>query len=193
MAQSLRLVVGLGNPGPEYADTRHNIGFMAAEAIAAREGLGWKKKFKGEFAAGVSKAGGDRPFLLLKPLTYMNLSGESVGEALRFHKLAPADVIVFHDELDLPAGEVRIKQGGGNAGHNGLKSIDQHIGPDYWRVRIGIGHPGEKGDAVTNHVLAPFTKADKAWVATLLERIAGNFGELLAGQTAKFLEHFTGS
>src|SRR6202042_3092348 len=122
-----------GNPGPDYAATRHNIGFMAADAIAARYKLpAFKKKFKGQITAAPS-------FILLKPHTMMNLSGEAVGEAMRFHKLAAENVIVFHDDLDLQPGQVKIKQGGGAAGHNGLKSIDAHIGPGYWRVRLGIG------------------------------------------------------
>ncbi|MGE3622307.1 MAG: aminoacyl-tRNA hydrolase [Bdellovibrionales bacterium] len=181
MPNPSHLIVGLGNPGSEYENTRHNIGFMAVDAIAERYGLPpWKKKFKSLIT------GGD--FLLQKPLTYMNLSGEAVGEAMRFHKLAPENVIVFHDDLDLLPGQVRIKQGGGAGGHNGLKSLDAHIGPDYWRIRIGIGHPGVKGDAVTNYVLGPFAKADGAWVEPLLDNLAKEFDVMLDGKTDAYLK-----
>ncbi|MGH7109981.1 MAG: aminoacyl-tRNA hydrolase, partial [Stellaceae bacterium] len=136
----MRLIVGLGNPGAQYARNRHNIGFMTAEAIARGHGFTpFRNRFKGEVAEGTI-AGARR--LLLKPQTFMNLSGESVGAAARFFKLAPEEVVVIHDELDLKPGKLRVKRGGGNAGHNGLRSIDAHLGPDYWRVRIGIGHPG---------------------------------------------------
>jgi len=176
------LVVGLGNPEPEYAGTRHNIGFMAADALAAHTKFpNWKKKFKGLIA-------GNERFFLLKPQTFMNLSGESVAEAMRFYQLAPVDVIVFHDDLDLLPGQVKIKQGGGAGGHNGLKSIDAHIGPDYWRVRIGIGHPGVKGDAVTNYVLGRFAKADQVWVEPLLVSLAENFDLMVEGKTAQYLK-----
>ena len=186
MPQPTHLVVGLGNPGAEYAATRHNIGFMAADAIAARTRLpAWKKKFKGLVTAAPS-------FLLLKPHTFMNLSGESVGEAMRFHKLAPEKAIVFHDDLDLQPGQVKIKQGGGPAGHNGLKSIDAHIGPDYWRVRLGIGHPGLKGDAVLNYVLSPFARADTKWLDPLLDALAAEFDLLLKGKTAEYLKRVSG-
>jgi peptidyl-tRNA hydrolase, PTH1 family len=202
------LIAGLGNPGPEYAGTRHNIGFMAVDAIAAARKLpalalrsskseeGWKKKFKGLVAAAPE-------FILLKPHTFMNNSGESVLEAMRFHKLRPENVIVFHDDLDLKPGQVKIKQGGGNAGHNGLKSCDAHIGPDYWRVRLGIGHPcraeaaqprrrtGIKGDAVLNYVLSPFAKADHQWLDPLLAALAGHFDLLLAGKNAEYLKRIS--
>jgi len=182
MPNVFHLIVGLGNPGAEYADTRHNIGFMAVDAIAARYKLpGWKKKFKGVVTAGSS-------FILLKSHTFMNLSGESVGDAMRFHKLTPENVIVFHDDLDLQPGQVKIKQGGGAAGHNGLKSIDAHIGPGYWRVRLGIGHPGVKGDAVLNYVLSPFAKTDRKWLELLLAALAGEFDLLLEGKTAEYLK-----
>lgn len=184
MANPSRILVGLGNPEPEYANTRHNIGFMAADAIAIHTKCpAWKKKFKGLATMPVS----GRSFLLLKPLTYMNLSGEAVGAAMRFHKLEPQDIIVFHDDLDLQAGQVKIKQGGGAAGHNGLKSIDAHIGPDYWRVRLGIGHPGVRGDVVTDYVLGAFAKADRVWLEPLLEALASNLERLLEGKTAEYL------
>ena len=176
------LIVGLGNPGTEYAKTRHNIGFMAADAIAAHAHAdAWKKKFK---ALAAAPAKGD--FLLLKPQTFMNDSGEAVAEAMRFHRLAPEKVIVFHDELDLQPGQVKIKQGGGAAGHNGLKSIDAHIGPDYWRVRLGIGHPGAR-EEVLNYVLSPFAKADRGWLDPLLDALAAEFDLLREGKIAAYL------
>jgi PTH1 family peptidyl-tRNA hydrolase len=179
MATPTHLVVGLGNPGTEYNSTRHNIGFMAADAIAAKAGApDWKKKFNGLLTSVQSPS-----YLLLKPQTYMNLSGESVGEALRFHKLLPEQIVVFHDELDLLPGQVKIKFGGGAAGHNGLKSIDQHVGQGYWRVRMGIGHPGAKGEVVTQHVLGGFSKSDRAWLEPLLETVAADFGLMLDGKT----------
>ncbi|MDX2027980.1 MAG: aminoacyl-tRNA hydrolase [Alphaproteobacteria bacterium] len=181
-----RLIVGLGNPDKEYASTRHNIGFMAADAIAAHYKCpAWKRKFKGLLTSPAS--GPD--FLLLKPMTFMNLSGQSVGEAMRFHKLEPKDVIVFHDELDLQPGQVKIKQGGGAAGHNGLKSLDEHIGQDYWRVRLGIGHPGQRGDIVSDYVLSPFAKSDKTWLEPLLDVVASGFESLLSGETSDYLSH----
>lgn len=177
------LIVGLGNPGSEYAATRHNIGFMAVDAIAGRhKAANWKRKFKSLLA-------GHNAFTLLKPQTFMNVSGEAVGEAMRFFQLGPAEVIVFHDDLDLQPGQMKIKQGGGNAGHNGLKSIDAHIGPDYWRVRLGIGHPGVKGDAVMKYVLSPFAKADRKWLDPLLDAIAGEFDLLLKGKNTVYINH----
>lgn len=158
-----KLIVGLGNPGAEYAATRHNIGFMALDQIAPS--ASWQKKFQGEIQHAELFTSA---CLLLKPLTYMNLSGQSVGEALRFYKLTPADVIVIHDDLDLQPGQIKVKQGGGHGGHNGLKSIDAAIGQDYWRIRLGIGHPGNR-DAVTPYVLGPFAKGDQAWVDTCLQ------------------------
>jgi PTH1 family peptidyl-tRNA hydrolase len=182
MPTPTHLVVGLGNPGSDYATTRHNIGFMAVDALAERYGCAlWKKKFKG-FVTTSS----DPALLLLKPQTFMNLSGEAVAEAMRFHKLAPKDVIVFHDELDLLPGQIKIKQGGGAAGHNGLKSIDAHIGPDYWRIRLGIGHPGVKGDVVTQYVLSAFAKADKTWLEPLLEALAKEFETMLADKPTDY-------
>ena len=176
------LIVGLGNPGDEYAFTRHNIGFMAVDVLAERyRANGWKKKFKSLAASSVVP-----PLLFLKPQTYMNLSGEAVGEAMRFHKLTPSDIVVFHDDLDLQPGQVKVKQGGGSGGHNGLKSIDAHIGPDYWRVRLGIGHPGVKGDVVTNYVLSRFAKADAAWLAPLLEKLADEFDVMLEGKAGVY-------
>ncbi|MCC7427321.1 MAG: aminoacyl-tRNA hydrolase [Alphaproteobacteria bacterium] len=179
----MKLLVGLGNPEPAMALNRHNIGFLALDAIARRHGAGpWRARFKGHFAE--AQIGGEKT-LLLKPQTYMNLSGESVQAAAAFYKVALADIVVFHDELDLAPGRVRAKLGGGAAGHNGLRSIDQHCGQDYWRIRLGIGHPGEKA-RVTGHVLGDFAKADRAWLDPLLDAIAEAAPHLAAGAHDKF-------
>jgi PTH1 family peptidyl-tRNA hydrolase len=167
---------GLGNPGARHAKNRHNVGFMAADAIHRRHSFSpWSKKFQALIAEG--RLGGEK-VLLIKPQTYMNLSGQSVGEALRFYKLAPADLTVFYDELDLAPGKVRVKVGGGAAGHNGIRSLDGHLGQDYRRVRIGIGHPGIK-EMVKPHSLGDFAKADHEWLDPLLDALADN-AELLA-------------
>jgi PTH1 family peptidyl-tRNA hydrolase len=179
----VKLFVGLGNPGAAYARQRHNVGFMAAEAIAAGHGFGpWRAKFHGQLAEG--RLGTER-VLLLKPGTYMNLSGDSVRAALQFYKLEPGDIVVFHDELDLPPGKVRVKRGGGTAGHNGLRSLDAHIGADFTRVRIGIGHPG-RADRVKGYVLHNFAKADSAWLEPLLGTIAADAPLLAEGAIEKF-------
>lgn len=179
----MKLIVGLGNPGSKYARNRHNIGFMAVDRIAGDHGFGpWKAKFQGEITEG--RLGGDKA-ILLKPATFMNLSGQSVGEAMRFYKLEPADVIVFHDELDLAPAKVRVKQGGGHAGHNGLRSIHQHIGEAYARVRLGIGHPGHK-DAVAGYVLHDFPKADDDWLDDLMRGISDGVDHLASGDGARF-------
>ncbi|WP_109468785.1 aminoacyl-tRNA hydrolase [Albibacillus kandeliae] len=179
----MKLIVGLGNPGSKYARNRHNIGFMAVDRIAGDHGFGpWKAKFQGEIAEG--RLGGDKA-ILLKPATFMNLSGQSVGEAMRFYKLEPADVIVFHDELDLAPAKVRVKQGGGHAGHNGLRSIHQHIGPDYARVRLGVGHPGRK-ELVAGYVLHDFAKADEEWLDDVLRGLSDGADHLAAGDSGKF-------
>jgi PTH1 family peptidyl-tRNA hydrolase len=179
----MKLFVGLGNPGREYALNRHNVGFMAVDAIAAAHDFpAWRKRFSSLASEG--KLGREQ-VLLLKPQTFMNESGRAVGEALRFYKLDLADVIVFHDELDLAPGKVRVKTGGGVAGHNGLKSLTAHIGNDYVRVRIGIGHPGRK-DLVTGHVLQNFAKADYAWLEPLLGAIAEEAPFLAEGANDKF-------
>ena len=163
------LIVGLGNPGEKYAKHRHNVGFMAVEAIADAHRFGpERKKFQGLIREG--ELGGEKA-LTLKPQTFMNDSGQSVGAAMRFYKLNPADVVVFHDELDLMSGKIKAKIGGGLAGHNGLKSIAEHIGEDFRRVRVGIGHPGDKA-RVTGHVLGDFAKADQEWLAPLLDAMA---------------------
>ncbi|EEW26835.1 aminoacyl-tRNA hydrolase [Rhodobacter ferrooxidans] len=180
----MKLFAGLGNPGAKYAGNRHNIGFMAVDRIAADHGFGpWRSRFQGLAAEG--SLGGEK-LVLLKPATFMNLSGQSVAEALRFYKLTPADLVVFHDELDLAPGKARVKQGGGHAGHNGLRSIHAHIGEAYGRVRLGIGHPGHK-DAVAAYVLNDFAKADADWLEDLLHGISDGAALLAAGDGARFL------
>ncbi|MGQ0456876.1 MAG: aminoacyl-tRNA hydrolase [Hyphomicrobium sp.] len=180
----MKLFVGLGNPGDKYRGNRHNIGFMAVERIAERHGFApWRKKFSGLVTEGA--IGGAR-VTLLKPETYMNDSGRSVGDAQRFLKMNLDDVIVFHDELDLAPGRIKVKTGGGVAGHNGLRSISQHVENDYQRVRIGIGHPGSK-DAVSPFVLNDFAKSERAWVNALLDAIADAAPHLAHGDAARFL------
>lgn len=179
----MKLLVGLGNPGAQYSGNRHNIGFMALDAIAAAHGIStWKSKHGGLIAEGT--IGAER-VLLLKPQTYMNKSGDSVQQVARFYKLDPDDIIVFYDELDLVPGKVRVKIGGGNGGHNGLRSIDPQIGLNYKRVRLGIGHPGKEN--VTHHVLGDFAKADKVWLEPLLDEIARQVPLLLTGDDAGFM------
>ncbi|MEL7402883.1 MAG: aminoacyl-tRNA hydrolase [Pseudomonadota bacterium] len=178
------LFVGLGNPGAKYARNRHNIGFMAVDRIAQDHAFdGWKSKFQGAISEGRF---GSEKLLLLKPETFMNKSGQSVGEAMRFYKLEPEDVVVFHDELDLAPGKVRVKQGGGHAGHNGLRSIHGHIGESYGRVRLGIGHPGHK-DLVSHYVLSDFSKSDSEWLDLLMQGISDGAAELACGRNDKFL------
>lgn len=180
----MKLFVGLGNPGAKYMGNRHNIGFMALDQIASDHGFSpWRAKFQGQLCEG--KLGGEK-VILLKPETFMNLSGQSVGETMRFYKLTPADVTVFHDELDLAPGKCRVKTGGGHAGHNGLRSIHQHIGAEYQRVRMGIGHPGHK-DAVARYVLNDFAKADQGWLDDVLRGCADGAPDLAAGDTGKFM------
>ena len=180
----MQIFVGLGNPGANYAQNRHNIGFMALDRIAEKNGFSpWKAKFQGRISEGRL---GPEKVILLKPETFMNLSGQSVGEAMRFFKLEPTDITVFHDELDLAPGKCRAKSGGGHAGHNGLRSLHQHIGADYQRVRLGIGHPGHK-DAVASYVLHDFAKADQVWLAELLSGIADGAGKLALADTAGFM------
>ncbi|MFT6169513.1 MAG: PTH1 family peptidyl-tRNA hydrolase [Celeribacter sp.] len=179
----MKLFVGLGNPGAKYAGNRHNIGFMVVDRIAEDAGFApWRAKFQGKVSEG--KLGNEK-VILLKPETFMNLSGQSVGEAIRFYKLEPADVIVFHDELDLAPGKARVKTGGGHAGHNGLRSIHQHIGADYDRVRLGIGHPGHK-DRVAGYVLSDFAKADQDWLDDLIRGCCDGAAALARGDAAKF-------
>lgn len=178
------LFVGLGNPGAKYARNRHNIGYMALEALADDHGFGpFRAKFQGALSEGRL---GSEKVLLLKPETFMNKSGQSVGEAMRFYKLTPEDVVVFHDELDLAPGKVRFKRGGGHAGHNGLRSLHAHIGDTYGRVRMGIGHPGHK-DKVAGYVLSDFAKADGEWLDAVLRGIADGAPELAEGREDRFL------
>ena len=170
------LLVGLGNPGAKYAGNRHNVGFMAVDAIRDRHSFSpWSKKFHAEISSG--EIDGEKA-LLIKPQTFMNLSVQSVGEAMRFYKLTPADVTVLYDEIDLAPGKLRIKTGGGAGGHNGIRSLDQHIGQNYRRVRIGVGHPGVK-ELVHAHVLGDFAKADRDWLEPLLSAIADNAAMLV--------------
>lgn len=179
----MTLLVGLGNPGADYAGHRHNIGFMAVDAMARAHGFGpWRRKFQGLYAEGVIQ--GEKVWLL-KPETFMNESGRSVGDFIRFFKIAPADVTVLYDELDLVPGKMRVQTGGGAAGHNGIRSIAAHIGPDFRRVRLGIGHPGHK-DKVTGHVLSDFHKADKLWLEPLLDAVAAEVGWLVDGDEGRF-------
>ncbi len=179
------LWTGLGNPEPGMARQRHNIGFMAIDAIAKRHGFSpWRRRFKGEVAEG--QIAGQK-ILALKPLTYMNASGESVQAAAGFFKIPPAAITAFHDELDLDPARVRVKKGGGAAGHNGLRSMDRMLGtPDYWRVRLGIGHPGTK-ERVTGHVLGDFAKIDLAWLEALLDAVADAAPLLADGQPEQFM------
>ncbi|MWD28089.1 aminoacyl-tRNA hydrolase [Aquicoccus sp. SCR17] len=180
----MQLFVGLGNPGGKYARNRHNIGFMALDRIAEDHGFGpWKSRFQAEMTEG--RLGGEK-VLLLKPMTYMNLSGQSVGEAMRFYKLEPGDVTVFHDELDLAPGRLKVKTGGGHAGHNGLRSIHQHIGEAYDRVRLGIGHPGRK-ELVSAYVLHDFAKADEEWLDDLMRGISDGAPALADGDAGRFM------
>ena len=177
------LIVGLGNPGPEYRRHRHNVGFVAVDEIHRRHGFTpWRRRFKGEVAEGT--LAGEKA-LLLKPQTYMNESGRSVQEAVQFYKLAPKDIVVIHDEVDLPPGKTRVKMGGGAAGHNGLRSLDAEIGDGYRRVRIGVGHPGVKG-AVPHYVLHDFPKGDAEWLVPLIDAIADNAPLLAEGKDATF-------
>ncbi|MDX2221175.1 MAG: aminoacyl-tRNA hydrolase [Rhodospirillaceae bacterium] len=178
------LLVGLGNPGPEHAQNRHNIGFMALDAVCGRHRFGpWRARFQGLMCEG--DIDGAR-VLALKPATYMNLSGQAVGEAARFYKVPPEHVIVFYDEIELQPGKLRVKRGGGNAGHNGLKSLDAHIGTDYWRVRLGVGRPADK-DRVRDYVLSNFAKADAEWLGPLLSAVADAAPLLVGGDENKFM------
>ena len=179
----MRLFVGLGNPGSRYAGNRHNIGFMAVDAIArAANAAPWRRRFQGQASEAVL---GPEKVVLLKPETFMNDSGRAVAEAMRFYKLTLPDLVVFHDELDLPPAKLRIKTGGGNAGHNGLRSITAHCGNEYRRVRLGIGHPGHK-DLVHAYVLRDFAKSEEPWVEDLTRAIADAAGPFARGEDASF-------
>lgn len=179
----MKLIVGLGNPGAKYTENRHNIGFMALDRIADDHGFGpWRSRFQGLISEGRLQ---NSRVTLLKPQTFMNLSGQSVGEAMRYLKLTPDNVVVFHDELDLAPGKCRIKQGGGHAGHNGLRSIHQHIGADYHRIRLGIGHPGHK-DRVAHYVLSDFAKSERDWLDDLLRGVSDGAAALATGDGGRF-------
>lgn len=180
----MKLIVGLGNPGAKYSKHRHNIGFMALDRIATDHGFpAWKGKHQGAISEG--RFGADRA-VLLKPETFMNNSGQSVQAAMRFYKLEPEDVVVLHDEIDLAPGKVKHKVGGGHAGHNGLRSVHAHIGPDYARVRLGVGHPGHK-DRVPSYVLHDFTKTDEDWLDDVLRGVSDGAPYLVTGDAAKFM------
>lgn len=182
----MHLFVGLGNPGEKYRNSRHNIGFMALDRISDKAGgASWKNKFQAQIVE--VRLNGKKVFLL-KPQTFMNLSGQSVGEAMRFYNLSPAEVTVFHDELDLPPGKCRAKTGGGHAGHNGLRSLHQHIGAEYNRIRLGIGHPGDK-KLVSRYVLHDFAKTDQDWLNPLLDRIAVAASLLAQGDQSRFMSN----
>ena len=182
------LLVGLGNPGTEYANTRHNVGFMAVDEFVRRFSFtDFRKKGKGLLASGVIEG---EKVLILKPETYMNLSGEAVLAACSFYHLKPEQVIVFHDDMDLPVGKVKMKRGGGAGGHNGLKSIDSHIGPNYLRIRIGVGHPDDKAQVV-NWVLGAFPKEDRALIQDVLDKIGTYLPLLVQGQEQLFLNRLT--
>ncbi len=180
----MQIWVGLGNPGPRYALHRHNVGFMAVDVIADMHGFGHiQTKFQGWVQEGRI---GSQKVLLLKPATFMNESGRAVGEALRFYKLGTEALTVFHDELDLAPFKVKVKQGGGHAGHNGLRSIDQHLGPEFRRIRLGIGHPGHK-DRVTGHVLGNFAKDEQDDLVAMLGAIGAEAEWLAKGDDVRFM------
>ena len=179
----MKLLVGLGNPGSQYQGNRHNIGFMAVDAIARQHGVTtFRTKHSGSLAEGMIDG---EKVILLKPQTFMNRSGDSVQQVAKFYKIPPADIIVLYDELDLAPGKVRVKIGGGNGGHNGLRSIDPQIGLNYKRVRLGIGHPGKEN--VTHHVLGDFAKADQVWLEPLLDAIGRHVGLLLKDDDSGFM------
>lgn len=179
----MRLFVGLGNPGTKYQGNRHNIGFMVVDDIARRHGFApWRRRFQGETSEGTLD--GER-VILLKPSTYMNESGRAVSEAANFFKLGVGDIVVFHDEIELPPAKVRVKVGGGIAGHNGLRSISAHVGNDYRRVRLGVGHPGVK-ELVHIHVLNDFAKAERPWVEALCDAVTDNAALLVTSKDSSF-------
>lgn len=185
---SIYLFVGLGNPGPQYDMNRHNIGFMTVDSIANIWSFpAYKNKFSAKISEG--KMGSNR-VIVCKPQTYMNLSGRSVAETCQFYKIPPEHVFVFHDDLDIEEGKIKFKQGGGHGGHNGLKSLDQHIGKDYWRIRLGIGHPGIK-EAVTGHVLGNFHKNDEEWLTDVLALVAKNAPHLLTDSQGDWMNRIS--
>lgn len=181
------ILVGQGNPGPKYAGNRHNVGFMVLDRLAADHSFGpWKSKFQSEVSEGtISADGAPLKILLMKPQTFYNETGRAVSEAVRFYKLSPEDVTVLHDEIDLAPGRVRVKRGGGHSGNNGIRSVMSHLGPDIRRVRIGVGHPGDKAK-VMPHVLSDFSKADEAWTEPLLDALSRSIGFLIADEDERF-------
>ena len=183
------LLAGLGNPGEKYAGNRHNVGFMAVDSIAEAFGYpSFRAKFQGQMAEG--RIGGSKA-VLLKPQTYMNNSGQSVAAAARFYKILPERIVVFHDELDIPSATVKLKKGGGNAGHNGLKSIDSHLNTnDYWRIRLGIGHPGDKA-RVHGYVLSDFSKTERIEIERMLESVRDCIPFLLEGAEGEFMNRLS--
>ncbi len=188
MADDIWLFVGLGNPGTEYRNNRHNIGFMAIDEIVDRHNFDqFKSKYKGEFATG--KIDGQK-IIALKPMTFMNLSGASVAQFVNFYKIPLDKVIVFHDELDVDPARIKIKKGGGAGGHNGLRSIDGLIGKDYWRVRLGIGHPGHK-ERVNGYVLGNFSKQDEIWLEKLIAEIPNEIEHLFTDNKNKFVSNLS--
>ena len=184
----MQLFVGLGNPGQQYQLNRHNIGFMAVDEIANANSFGpWRSKFQGLFCEGRLK---NQKVIILKPSTFMNLSGQSVGELARFYKIKSQDITVFHDELDLTPGKCRFKLSGGHAGHNGLKSIHSNIGENYKRIRLGIGHPGQK-DLVSKYVLENFSKKEQQWLDKLLKKIGDEATHLANNASEKFINQIS--
>lgn len=178
------LFVGLGNPGAQYSNNRHNIGFMAADEIVRRHGFSsWRKKYKSEMSEGELE---DQKVMVIKPQTFMNDSGEAVRAAAAFHKILPDHIVVFYDELDLVPRKVRVKKGGGAGGHNGIRSVDQHMGPNYWRVRLGIGHPGDR-NRVTSYVLGNFSKEEIEGRDALLDSVAVHTARIITGDPDGFM------
>jgi PTH1 family peptidyl-tRNA hydrolase len=179
----MMLFVGLGNPGSQYEKNRHNVGFMAVSRIVENHNFSpWKNKFRGSISNGLLR---NQKIIILKPNTFMNLSGQSVGEVIRFYKIPSSKVIVFHDEIDFPLGKLKFKSGGGHAGHNGLRSISEHIGSDYIRIRIGVGHPGNK-NAVANYVLGDFSKVEQETITQILEVISTEAPDLTLENATDF-------
>lgn len=180
----MRLLVGLGNPGSGYANNRHNLGFMTVDALVERYNLGaWRGKFQGQVAEGRV---GNNKVAVLKPTTFMNESGRALSEAIKFYKIDLDDVVVFFDEIELAPGKIRVKKGGGHAGHNGIRSLISHISGDFWRVRMGVGHPGHK-DRVSGYVLQDFAKSDQDWVRTLVDATVDSTPLLLDGDHNRFM------